>query len=346
MPRTPFQDYLAEYETSGIGPLLYSLILEIVAQVSKHYPPNIYSPNQQWDEDATVALTHDFAIDKLIEAGWLEHHLLTQETTRGLEQVLRRDYRHFLISRRQRTEYLNLYERVKRILADEGRFKARYEHPNSAASLWGRATWDSTSGDSPVQDIAEVVEAMFEVELPPLVRYRADSKKLSHLLSQRELTRLLEETFLITGKPVRMDSLMEALRYRLGLLETASISLQDPVGNRGENGSQTYADLISDPGALEATLSNQEAAEDIFERLTDRQRHVLAFYSSLQAPTLETIGEAVGVSKSTIQNELKVITIYISSTVSGQEDAERTITNLSEICGRYMAETTGSTEPD
>jgi hypothetical protein len=189
-----FKDHRREYEAEGIGELLYDLILNLVEQVVVRYPPKVYSPNQIWDEDAVTALCHDFTVDKLLEAGWLEHHLLTQETIAGLKKVLRRDFRHFLVSHKRRSEYLNLFDRVKRALREGPRFRVVHEHTSVAASIWGLSEWGR-------KEIAQhpdrVVEAMFAVELPPLVKYRADSQKISHLLSNHDLGRLLESTFRI-----------------------------------------------------------------------------------------------------------------------------------------------------
>lgn len=334
-----FKDYLREYEAEGVGILLYTLIFDVVRQTVIRYPPETYSPNQVWDEDAITALCHDFTVEKLLEAGWLEHHLLAQETTTGLKRVLRRDFRHFLVSRRRRSEYLNLFGRVRKILHDDPHFQVYHTHQNSALSIWGLDKW---ADKGLAQQPDEVVEAMFTVELPPLIRYRADSKKLSHLLSNDDLGLLLESTFQTVDKHISLGLLMEGLRYRLGLLEAGIVSLEEPVGRRDEDGGQTYAEIVPDLSNLDTEVIAAIFAEDIFERLTDRQRRVLALRLSLLDPTLERIGECIGVSKSTIHNDLNTVAQSITATNVTQEEAEKVLSHLSEICVHYLEQTDGN----
>ncbi len=334
-----FKDYLREYEAQGIGTLLYALILDLVRQVVRRYPPGIYSPNQVWDDDAITALCHDFTVEKLLGAGWLEHHLLAEETIAGLKRVLRRDFRHFLISRRRRSEYLNLFGRVRKILRDDPRFQAYRAHGNAAAGIWGLDKW---TNKEIAQQLDGVVEAMFTVELPPLIRYRADSKKLSHLISNADLGRLLESTFRTVDRYISLGLLMEGLRYRLSLLESAAISLDEPVGRQDEDRGQTYADIVPDLANPETEVTSVQIAEDIFEMISDRQRRVLALRLSLTDPTLKQIGKRIGVSKSTIHNDLTVVTQHIASTGATKEEAEKVILYLSELCMHCLEKTDGN----
>jgi hypothetical protein len=328
-----FAAYLREYEAEGIGELIYGLILGLVRQVVVRYPPEVYSPNQVWDEDAVTSVCHDFTLEKLLEAGWLEHHLLAQDTVAGLERVLKRDFIHFLISHRRRSEYQNLFDRVRKILHNNHRFQAVYAHRHAAAGIWGLNGWD---GREIAQQIDEVVQAMYAIQLPPLIRYRPDSKKLSHLLGNDTLVQLLESTFQTLGKCISLGLLMEGLRYRLGLLEAGTISLDEPVSGQDEDEGQTYAEIVPGVTSPELEITSGQIAEDIFERLTDRQRSILALRLLQPDPTLEQIGAHLNVSKSSVHNDLTAVVQLIATAGVTQEEMEKVLLQISELCVHHL----------
>jgi predicted DNA-binding protein YlxM (UPF0122 family) len=136
---------------------------------------------------------------------------------------------------------------------------------------------------------------------------------------------------------------MDGLRYRLNMLEVDSVSLDEPVGELGRDSGLIYADIVPDLVDLEMKVTSAQIAEDIFERLTDRQRRVLALRLSLMDPTLEQIGECVGVSKSTVHNDLAVVSQYIAAIDIAQEETEEVLLRLSEICEGYFERTNGNT---
>lgn len=333
MSRPSFEDLQKEYAADGVGSLLYGFILDIVRYTVTRYPPITYSPNGVWDEDAITSLCHDFTIEKLLGRGWLEYHLMTQETADGFGKILRRDFRHFMISRRERSEYLNLFSRVARILHDDPRFRAQYTCPGVAESIWGLAEWPDREV---VERSDEIMEAMFSVELPPLIRYKAGSKKHSHLLSNNDLAILLDSVFRLVGKSIPLGLIMDGLRYRLGLLETSTFSLDEPLSNQDQFAGQTYADVIPGSAGPETEIASVQIGEEIFDKLTDRQRAVLALRLSLVNPTLECIGDRIGVSKSAVHKDLTAVTQCIADTDVSQDEAERILAYLSEVCLRYF----------
>lgn len=337
-----FSDYLREYQAQGIGPLLYSLILEIVQQGIGRYPPQIYSPNETWDEDAISALAHDFALEKLLRLGWLEHYLLANDSTSGLMSALRRDFQHFLINRKKRSEYGNLFKRVRHILEVDSRFVACSVSSRSIATLWTLASSELPMLKGSVERLDEVLAAMFAVGLPPLAVYRADSLKLSHLISNKDLASLLEHTLRSLDMCVSFDLIMSGLRYRLNLLDIDVRSLEEPVGmyNGSSDTVPTYGDILASSSDVSSEVGVEETAYDLYERISDRQRLILGAFNSEEKPTLERIGMIVGVSKSTVSTELKTIAEQIDQAELSEEEAERVLAELTEICWRrYLAST-------
>ena len=282
MTRPDFQDYCRELESEGIGDLLYNLLLNIVKQVASGYPPQIYSINRSWDDDAYGEVRNAYAVE-LIEKGKLEHFFLTQETTQGLENILRADLRHFLSNRKARSEYFNIRGRVKKILNEDERFGTNDKQKDTRFSFWGLAGWNDKLV---AQQRDEVLEAMFAVELPPLVKYRADSMKLSPLLSNPALANFLGMTFIKLDKYASLDMLMDGLRYRLDLLETSLVDIDESVEALGQAIPDAYAELIADQLDVHELVSASEIADDLFARLTDRQRQIFALQQKLSSSHL------------------------------------------------------------
>ncbi len=333
MSGSGFNDYLREYQAEGIGQLLYGLILDVVRQTVRRYPPVVYSPNGVWDEDATRALAHDFTMDKLLRRGRLEYYLLAQESVDSLRNLLQRDFRHFLISHKRRSEATNLFKRIQDILRGNPQFQVCTEYDNRTRSIWGLAGWEHMELAERVEDVAR---AMFAVDLPPLIRYRADSAKHSPLLSNEDLTHLLDATLRTMGKCIGRDLLMDALRYRLQLFDTALISLDAPLWTGTEESALLYRDIIASPDDLEGQVAAQEMATDLFERLSARQRAVLALHFSAGRLTLDQIGRRIGVSKSTVHNDLNTIAEYISILGVTPEEAELIFSCLAELSVTYV----------
>jgi len=332
MTDVEFENYLREYRTKGVGELLYNLICNGVTQVVGNYPPQVYSPNQVWDDDARTALCHDFIIERLLQAGWLEYHLHSQEDVKGLRRAIERNFRYFLINRKARSEYINLYGRVKKILNEDARFA---KHPNNSthARFWGLKSWKDKLI---AQTRDEVLEAMFGIALPVLIRYRTDSKKYSPLLSNRDLTRLIEGTLRRLEKYVGMDLLMDCLRYRLNLLDAEIVSVDQPIEMKDDGTMITVGDTIPDSTDIPIEVGSEDLADDFYERLSNRQRAILALQSVGERPTLAEIGERIHVSKSTVKNELDTIGLMLAQSSLSQEEVERVFVHLSEKCLSYL----------
>jgi predicted DNA-binding protein YlxM (UPF0122 family) len=328
-----FSDLLNEYQSIGIGTLIYSLVFGIVSEVTRFYPPTVYSPNGVWDEDAVSGICNDFIINKLLNKGWLDSYFLSLDSKEGLKRVLKRDFRHYLISRKTRTEKNNIYLRVKKIL-NNNPVSGDSTHSGSVWGLTGRAQEDV------VQDPHDVMMVLETVQLPPAIRYRSDSVKISPLLGNPDLLRLIEETMIILDKGISLGVLVEAICYRLGVVTDEIISLDDTFGNEND---QFLADTNpSSDTQVETNVSAIQIAEDIYERLSDRQREILALHLELQAPTLVEIGEHLGISKSTVSNELFNIERVIRNSKPSSYEIDLVIPLLKELFNRNQ--TTQRTE--
>lgn len=325
MNNPDLEAYLTEYQAEGVGELLYDLIMGTIEHVTKRYPPTVYSPNGIWDDDAISSLCHDFVVEKLLQAGWLEHYLLSLETLAQFQRVLERDFRHYLINRKNTTEFQNLVKRVRRMLHDDTSF--RNQSQTNAGELWGLSSW---AEKDVIQELEDVVRAMFSTSLPPLIRYRTSSKKVSHLISNQDLQRLLDSTFRELDRYVGFSLLVDALRYRLNLFDVEVVSLNEPL----KYGSSTYADIVPSEGE-KSSIDLPEIARQIVEQLSERQKQILGLYFTLEKPTLEQIGARLGISKSTVSNDLRTVEKCVASANLMEAEAESLFARLSEFCASY-----------
>ncbi len=309
-----FEDYLREYSAQGIGGLWYGLISEVVEQTVKKYPPEVYSPNRVWDKDAISGVCHDYTMERLLGSRRLEYFLTSQETVTGLRGSLTHDFCQFLTSRKTRSEYLNLYERLKKVLVEDSRF-SKHSMSRAHQSFWGLNGW---SEKAIAQDRTQVLEAMFAAPLPPLVRYRPDSKKLSPILGNQDLLQFVADFLQRLDAFISLQLLLECLRYRLDLLDDDVASLDEPIPNRDQEPTMTLGDIVAGPDEYQR-LTQKELIQDLYERLSDRQREILGLHSILEHPTLEEIARHVGVSKSTVSNELVAVGRVIQSQSLNEE---------------------------
>jgi hypothetical protein len=317
-----FHVFTSEYEAEGIGDVLYTFIWNVVERVTRHYPAVFYSPNSTWDEDAIGGLCHDFIIEKLLKAGWLEYYLVSLETAEQLHRTLQRDFRHFLINRRKKDEFQNLVRRVRKILTMNSMFM------NCASSnSWGFREWRSREN---VQSLEEVIQAMYKSSIPPMTRYNANSRKISHLISTTNLERLLVETISYLERCVDFGLLVQALRYRLNLLDIQEFSLDEALDINSDN-SETYADVI--PAIQEtSTIDLIDLAQRIYSQLSSRQQQTLGAYLSFDKPTLDSVSDQLGISKSTVSNDLNHLQKYIVAAEITEDEAQKVFELLSELC--------------
>lgn len=315
-----FDALVSEYQAEGIGQTLYSFISDIVAGVTRHYPAPYYSPNEIWDEDALSGLCHDFIVEKLLRAGLLDHYLLSLQTVAQFRQVLQRDFRHFLINRRRKDEFSNLVRRVHRILITNDQFAT------TSSGLWGLQGW---STDEEIQRLDAVVQAMYKVDLPPISRYKAASRKIDHLISTPDLERLLADTFKELGRFIDFQLLIHAIRYRLNLHDIQEASLDEP-GDTQDGDIPSLSDIIPANYEIPA-VELTDIVLRIYSQLSAREQRTLSVYLSLEAPTLEDVSARLDISKSTVGNHLSRFTKFVTDAELTEQEIHKLFEQLSEL---------------
>jgi len=315
-----FGALVSEYQAEGIGQTLYSFISDIVVGVTHRYPAAYYSPNGIWDEDALSGMCHDFIVDKLLRYGLLDHYLLSLQTVVQFRQVLQRDFRHFLINRRRKDELYNLVHRVRRVLITKDQFA------KTSSGLWGLQGWSTNEA---IQRLDAVVQAMYKVDLPPVSRYKAASRKVDHLISTPDLERLLAGTFKELGRSIDFQLLIHAICYRLNLHDIHEASFDEP-GDTRDGYIPSLIEIVPANHEIPA-IELTDIALRIYSQLSIREQRTLSVYLSLEVPTLEDVSSRLGISKSTVGNHLSKFTKFVTDAELTEQEIHKLFEQWSEL---------------
>lgn len=110
-------DLRREYESQGIGRLLYGIVAGVARSVSHSYDPQVYARAARW-EDGLEDLLHD-VVEALLDEGQIDYIMLHAVDEDHVRRLLARQVRRVLARRRTRTVVDNLLDRCKRIVASE-----------------------------------------------------------------------------------------------------------------------------------------------------------------------------------------------------------------------------------
>jgi len=336
MNESHFEEYLLEFESEGIGNLIYGLITKIVSSTVINYPAPIYSNAGTWDDEAIEDMVQDFII-KWLYPGRLAHYFLATNGLEDLSYGIRSELRKFLTSYRRRTEYINLFGRVKKILKETPQLKLKGGNINKIGStIWSLSELNSLKI---AQEIEDIIKAMYLTPVKRLI-YRVDSKYSSPIISTDDLEKLLINTFKAINANLRFNDIMDALRYRLNLLEVGTINFSD-LSNTDAVIEQEYQ--YAAPESI--SFSNKEGANQIFEMLSDRQRKTFYLRFSDDEITIEELTLKLNISKGTLYNELQTIQDILQAYVSEDEEAEQIISMLIALCENHSSKLSKS-QPD
>jgi hypothetical protein len=318
-----------EYATVGVGDEIYSEIRNIVKAAVRggNYPP-MYSPTRIWDEEAFYTLANDFIVEKLHKRNYLAYLLQASTSMRAFRKSIESVFIRFLISKKKRTVFDNLFGRASLILSGDSRFKCFMPSPKKAHSQWGLSAWNAKEVfNSREEDLIKVGLALGGFKA---VEYRLDARKISHIVSNKELADYIYHLFVATDSLLILPQILTVLKYRFNLLEVAEVSLEEPVSEDEEGNILTMGDTLATPEPSTATLETDEAAREVLLLLSPRQKQIFTEFQEYGA-TLLSVGENVGCSKSTVDNELRYIYSSISEVVDDEEQARAVYRRMLEI---------------
>ncbi len=309
---------------------MYALALNVARTVIRvrRYPPT-YSPQGVWNDDVIEDLAHDWITEKLLARNQLTHLLLTNETEAGLRKGLELSFADFTVSQRKRTELDHLFRRANAILESDSAFVCVVEASKKAVRVWGLAEWGIVREPRQVTD-EQLLTAGFAIADIPVIRYRQDAKKLSPVVSDVQLMAFIRALLAGVGAPVSLEQIIFVCRYRFNLLEAGVVSLDEPIGGNDAEASQSIGESISRGPTTEETVIGDIVAQSILDEIPLRQRSVLLARAEPDA-TLTTVGQQLGLSKSTVDNDLRRTLTLIRQRTETPEEAELALERILDL---------------
>lgn len=275
-------------ETGEIDAELFALLRRLVFTLvfQRAFPP-AYSPTGKWDEDAAEEALAGWTAKRLVGtnalAGAFDHASAGRPFIRSLE----RNLRHYLQNERERGEIDNLLERTARLLRDDARFRDWI--PQHGSSWWGL---DGETQPPPFNGSDdELVANAWAIGDVVLWRYSAAVERASPVLATDELGRFLEQLFRRFAALLTLGHLAVIFRRRFDLNEPTSVVLDEEHAS-----APSPEEPVRDEEGLRA------AAITALSELTDRQVDVIL---RKRDQPLEAIATALGISRGTVDNELR-----------------------------------------
>lgn len=248
------------------------------------------SPTGRWDADGVADAVHGWIERRLLRTGALLAAFDHASAERPFLRSLERSFRHCLESERERGEIDNLVSRAHALMRDDERFRDWIPQAQVSDTWWGLGVW---TDPRPWQDSEErLLTIAWSLGVFELFRYAHTVARASPVLATDELGRFVQ------GLLERADALLTLRLIAAVLANRFDLGPPELVPHAGEE----LDNVGSDPVQLdEAEL--EDAAVAAIAELTRRQAEVL--YRKAGGETLEQIAAALGVSRGTVDNELR-----------------------------------------
>lgn len=241
--------------------------------------PVLYSPYGHWEEEAIDEVFADWVAVRLIERGQLLAMLQRAPLLRVFRRMAETSLRQHLIDRLPPSHASNLFARVKKHLED-GEFSVEGNH----WSLSNGPFEPFEGGDTERLSLAWGL-GHFDV-----IRYDAEARKLSPILSSQDLERFVHG--MLTAGAMTTGDIVRAVCDRFGVSESETAELDESV----------TASIDLDP-ARAPEIS--ELVTATLAELTERQARVLV--GKAEERTGRQLAEELGCSTGTVSNELTLI---------------------------------------
>lgn len=252
--------------------------------------PPAYSPTGRWDEDAAEEALAGWASRRLVGTKALAQAFDHASAARPFILSLERNFRHYLQNERERGEIDNLLDRTARLLGDDKRFRAWVPRRNPGETWWGLALEVEPPPFAASDD--ELVSIAWGIGDVVLWRYSSSVERASPVLSTDELGRFVEEVFRRVGALLTLNHLAVVFRRRFDLNEPDISSL-----------GEVHDDLPDDEPPVRDEGAQRRAATAVLAQLTRRQTD--AVYRKWKGASLEAIAGELGISRGTVDNELR-----------------------------------------
>ncbi|MBA3422730.1 MAG: hypothetical protein H0U12_12740 [Thermoleophilaceae bacterium] len=304
----------ARFRASGdIDAELYDVLMRIgrgLAHGGRLAPA--LSPSGIWDSDAFADAVHGWVERRLLRTGALHAAFDHASAERPFLRSLERSFRHYLESERERGEIDNLVSRTHALLRDGAGFRDWVPQAQASDTWWGLSEWVDPGPWQGSED--RLLALAWSLGSFELFQYRHTVGRASPVLATGELLRLLGGLFGRAEALLTLRLIAAVLARRFDLAPPQLVTDEEAEAEEVASGS----------GPDESEL--EDAAFAAIAELTRRQAEVL--YRKVAGETLEQIREALGVSRGTVDNELRRAGMVALRHAGEADDATRVLEKM------------------
>lgn len=316
---TPREEVLA---TGGIGQagavLLYRLV-GIVA-IARNFPPP--EGFDRWNESAVTEMAHDF-LDGERGQRRVVSVALSSVDDQSFERILERAVVNHLREVSRRTDMGKLIVRVAEILKEEAAF-SRVEGAGDAASRWRLKDGPTAASSIPDTTLISAL-ASLEITVP---KWSSDSRA-APLADRESFVRMIVAALAAASGSLTAADIAQVIATRLDHRK-APLSIElDVLESAAEH-----------PPALDPAVQASSAvlAEQIFRRLSERERMILALYDL----PVRDLGDALALGRSQaalLRNRLaERLRDQFGPNATYEE--EETVSELCRLCENWLEDRT------
>jgi len=210
-----FDKLRREYEAMTIGPLIWTLTVELAGMVGRRYRPAAYNRGAAWDDASVEELAQETAVELLIGERQIDYIFTAADSTEDVRRLLVRNVKRALWRRHSETVVDRLMGRVRRT-ASQPPFRLQSE----AGQRW--ITLVEEPGTPRALNDAELRAASAAAHRAPRLIEREDAERASMVYAPAALRELLHAVIGVTGGVFEND-LARILRILLTAWLPASL---------------------------------------------------------------------------------------------------------------------------
>jgi hypothetical protein len=273
------------------------------------------APGEVWNEASVEDALHGW-YEKRLLIGGLASAFDQADSARHFLNRLEISFRHHLANQRERSESGNLFRRTGQLLTSEPEFRDWFPESNSRGAWWGLTEWnDPDPYQGSDEDLARKAWRTGEFDL---FRYGATSQRLDPVLRTEELKRFLVALLNQASGLLTRTHLAIALERRFNLDGFREVPLEDST-----------AEAIAPPDDEPDEEALLEAAAAVLAEISMRQAEVV--FRRFRGGKLAAIAEAMRVSTSTADNEVKRVVRIIERHASHKASSPRIMEKLIDL---------------
>lgn len=298
--------YLELQSTGRVGPEFYGLLMRTVAAAVRagRYPP---PDGNAWRPDDIRDVAHGFLTDANALRRLTGLHLRAVDDV-SLGRLVWTAVVNLLRDRARRTDRGAFHRKLDDLIARDDNDLDKIDTPAGQAVTLPGMGHEPWNGDE-----RQLAAAAYDVDDVRILRWRSAARR-SPLAQAASLVEVMAAIVGAADAPVLLPVLQRAMETRFTLAAPPVIVDIDDEPLAGGD----------DPADVALT---REAAADVFDQLTERERTALAYFD---LPVRE-LSKRMDVSKSTAGNVRARLEAILTSTLIDDDDPEATLAELREV---------------